>query len=511
MNNYISKIILLVIVFVGLYFRTYNLQNNPAGFFCDEAATGYNAYTILKSGVDEYGNKFPLLFKSFGNNRLPIPIYFTVPFVWLLGLNEMSTRLPSAVIGTLTIIVIYHLLKTLYPKFKAVPLAGAFLLAISPWHIHFSRFAEAVIYLPFFIGMGVLLFTKGIAKKENKYIYLSFIAFALGFYTYYASYILIPLSLLICLIVYIKNVISRKKVFLLSFLLFLLISTPLIVLIINGQGLARWNQGVSILSSWKAPEEIARKALTTYSSHYSKKFLFTTGDIDYPKQFITRFSVKGMGEIYWIELPLIIIALLYIIYKRTKSELLILGLLLIHPLPSSLTSDINPLATRSIFGSFTWPLISALGLGIIINKADKFRYIAVSSFIIIALFSFIKYLNLYYKEYPLYSSDFWGWQYGPKEIMEYFLSHKNEYDNMYMEGRFNGTNIFLKFYDPENKCHGKCKDGSFGKYNPQERQLFALSQEEIEKLPPNLDILTKKIIYYPNNNPAFFIGTISQK
>src|SRR5260221_6229585 len=106
----------------------------------DEVAIGYNAFLILKTGKDEYGRKFPLLFQSFDDYKMPVYIYLTVPSVALFGLRDFSVRLPSAVLGTLTVYATYVLVTSLFAN-SSLALIAAFLLAISPWHLQFSRSA----------------------------------------------------------------------------------------------------------------------------------------------------------------------------------------------------------------------------------------------------------------------------------------------------------------------------------------------------------------------------------
>lgn len=122
------------------------------------------------------------------------------------------------------------------------------------------------------------------------------------------------------------------------------------------------------------------------------------------------------------------------------------------------------------------------------------------------------FIRFYFKQYPLYSSDFWGWQYGPKEIITYFIAMEKSYDDLYLNGEFNGSEIFYKFYDPLNLCNSKCKIDTFYVHpyiiDPKRKQLFALSPDTLNKSPLKEKFLIKKTIYYPNNTIAFQIGEI---
>lgn len=104
-----SIVTLLLILSITAFLRVYRLGKVPSGFFADEAAIGYNAYTILNQGKDEYGQPFPIFFRSFGDFKHPIQIYSTVPQIAILGLNETSVRLTSVLYGVATIIFLYLL------------------------------------------------------------------------------------------------------------------------------------------------------------------------------------------------------------------------------------------------------------------------------------------------------------------------------------------------------------------------------------------------------------------
>src|SRR3989344_3038162 len=96
------KILIAIIIFAA-FLRFYKLGSFPVSLYWDEAANGYNAYSIVKTKSDEYGTKLPLLFKSFNDYKLPGYIYTDAIVVKLLGLSEFSVRLPSALFGTLTV------------------------------------------------------------------------------------------------------------------------------------------------------------------------------------------------------------------------------------------------------------------------------------------------------------------------------------------------------------------------------------------------------------------------
>jgi len=505
---------LFLIIFLGFLLRVYRVADIPSGFFADEAANGFNAYKILTTGRDEHGIPFPFYFRSFGDYRNPVVIYSMIPLVAIFGLNEFAVRLTMVIYGTGTILLLFFLTREIFfkssPFTKTVlPLTSALFLSISPWHIQFSRTGFEFISMPFFLVLSLFLFFRFIHRGPLYLLLLSAFSFVITFYTYYPiQLVLIPFIIGI-IFMHKKILFFKTKAFRISsilfFLIFLLGMLAFVKGVFNGQALTRFHS-VSPLSQSNI-KEIAPKLIDTYLKHFSLDFLFTKGDIDMPGHFITRHSVHHLGELYLFQLPLLIVGLIFLSLRFPK----ILGLFLLwfslYPIGSAIVGN-GPFAHRSIFGLIPFQILSAFGLTVIFEFFNKIEIegrllqsllkIIIGGFLMtIFFFSLQQYVYKYFIEYRLYSSDFWGWQYGPREIIRYFVSEEKNYDELIMSGQFNSPEIFLKFYAPNN-CQ-KCKIGNVKLYNPDKRQLFALSPEEVKEM----EYVTKKIIYYPNQQIAF--------
>src|SRR4030066_552491 len=164
MNRFIViKIILLVIIIISAILRLWNLGGNPPGLTPDEAALGYNAYSILKTGRDEYGQILPVVFKSFGDYKPGLYVYLTVPSVAIFGLNELAVRIPSALAGIASVWLFFQLSCLLFKK-KLLALFISFALAMSPWAMHFSRGGWEANLALFLVLLGLLSFLK--AEKK---------------------------------------------------------------------------------------------------------------------------------------------------------------------------------------------------------------------------------------------------------------------------------------------------------------------------------------------------------
>ena len=137
---------LLAITVLGLTFRVWELGTLPPSPDPDELSIGYNAWSILETGRDEFGTPYPTAFRAFGEYKRPAFIYAAVPSIALFGPTTWAIRLPGAIAGTLTIPVLYALAVSLFGK-RAIGLLAATGLAFSPWHLQFSRGAREAAFI----------------------------------------------------------------------------------------------------------------------------------------------------------------------------------------------------------------------------------------------------------------------------------------------------------------------------------------------------------------------------
>jgi 4-amino-4-deoxy-L-arabinose transferase-like glycosyltransferase len=488
-------VLLAAILLLGAGLRLYRLGDVPAGFFCDEASVGYNAYTILTTGADEYGVSFPVFFRAFGEYKSPIEIYSTVPSVAVFGLNEFATRLPSALYGVLSILAIYLLVRQLcirWPTREALALLSALFLAISPWDIQFSRVAlEGLMPFVCFTLLGLYLFLK--AQERPGVLPVAIAVFALALYSYFPARIFIPLFAIALCCLYYRFFLRHKYETLLSGIVLATLLVPFIANLLGGEGLARWQQ-VSVFANPPPGEPIWQHIVVNYLSHFSLDFLFTAGDIGMPGQMVLRHSVRGMGELYLFQLPLVVLGLVSVARSRSKEGLILLLWVLFYPVGSMFTTDTSVQATRSIIGVVPWQILSAIGLVFLfqlcaraashwnlpsmdLTTLQRLRgAYALAGGIAAALLlvSFVSYVSSYFVSYNTYASGFWGWQYGPRQVVAYFVQHQDSYDDMVLAPEFNAPEIFFTFYAP-NDCH-KCAVGlPEDSYRTDRRQLFAVT------------------------------------
>jgi hypothetical protein len=503
--KYLRKRWILVCILVfSFILRTFQLANIPHGFFCDEASIGYNAYKVGTTGKDEYGVTLPFFTQSFGDYRHTLAIYSDIPFIWIFGLNETGVRLQSVFFGMISILVLYFFVKEVTST--KYGLIAAFIAGITPWLLHYNRTGFEFSSYAALFSLTVFLFHR--INRNPNYIIPSFITLGITIYTYQPSKLMVPLLLLGIAIIYRKKLIDGLKNTVMGLIIFLLICIPFFNIISSGNATSRFNQ-VSIFSSKLTLENVIIKSVNQYFFQLSPKMMLMGENT-----FINRHFAGGLLPLLPITLFFSLIGIIFLFYNfKERTSQLLLFWLFIYPIGGMLVAD-PPYTSRSIIGAPLAIILSVLGIYSILRLVKNKNTIIViwGIIMILILFNFSYFLKFYFLRYPLYSSDFWGWQYGPSEIMKYFLSEKDNYDELFMSGEYNAGQIFLVFYDPENKCLSKCKMGDFytqpNIINTNKKQIFAISPAYLEKSKIKNRFIVKKTIYYPNNHVAFFMGEI---
>lgn len=184
----------------------------PNGLNRDEAALGYNAYSLLKTGRDEYGKPWPVSITSFGDQKLPGYVYTLIPFIATFGLNPVTIRLPSflaglVVIAGLGLVAIQIGTRLNFSHWKKLSWSwlAMILVAVSPWADHFSRTAyEAHISMAAFILAFVAYqFAIDHSKKsvQRAFLIVASVLWSFTLLTYHSYHILTPLFILALIVI----------------------------------------------------------------------------------------------------------------------------------------------------------------------------------------------------------------------------------------------------------------------------------------------------------------------
>lgn len=544
-NQKVLQIILLVfIILLAAVLRLYQLGVVPAAPDWDEAALGYNAYSILLTGKDEYGQFMPIVLQSFDDYKPALYMYFIVPLIPLFGLDIIAVRLPSAIMGILTVLATYFLVKELFKR-KDLALVASFLLAISPWHIQFSRVAfETNTGLAFNV-FGALFFLKGL--KKPWLLIISAVFFGLNLSVYQSDRVFTPLLAAMLIIIYWKELFRLpKKYIVAAFMVGILVVLPLAYYVTtNSKALSRL-KGVSVFTeptTMKNESQIrytddkqhlnptgiyfhnkwvtySREVLSGYMSHFDLNWLFIRGDL-------ARHHAPAMGQMYLWELPFLLFGLYALIFFKfpTKAKILIFVWFFLAPVPASVTNGV-PHAVRTLNFLPTFQIFVALGLVFAYEfvrnyRNVKWKYPLYAVVLFFAMFNFIYYLNQYFVQQNYFTS--YDWQYGHKEAVAYVKEKESQYKKIIVSDQvpLDQSHMFFLFYlkyPPELYQHAGNTTGGFReihKFDKYEFRPITWKDEEQTKdilyvglpdnFPPVLPDYEVKTIYYVDGKPAIKI------
>lgn len=205
--------LLIAIFIVGVFVRVYGIDNMPNALNVDEASSGYDAFSIMKYGVDRNGNSYPVVLYAWGSGQSVLYSLISIPFIAIFGLTEFSMRIAMAIIGSISLIAIYFLLKNIFDDKKIATIGMAF-FAICPWHIMKSRWGMDCNLFPDLILFAVLFLILGIKKKKRMWQILSFVMLGISSYSYATSYLFLPIFVGITLgyLIYKKEISIKRAV-----------------------------------------------------------------------------------------------------------------------------------------------------------------------------------------------------------------------------------------------------------------------------------------------------------
>jgi len=431
MKKYATYLFLALIIAIGIATRFYKLGEAPAGLYVDEAGQGYSAYSILKTGKDEFEKSFPIVFRSLTDFKTPVYIYLVTPLIPFFGLSAFTVRFPSFLFSILTIPVLFFITQHL-SKNVSLAIIGSLLLAISPWHILFGRTNFECNVALFFYLLGVLSFYLGL--KNPKLFILSAVSFAIAIPSYHSQRIVTPLTLMVLFIRY-KDLIfdkTRKKYIFAGIILGALILLPTLSVATTPGFLAR-AAGLNIFSHIRQMPDgfiasyhgilnpvingswflSTREFLSLYFSYFSPRYMFFLGDYG------ARSSFPELSTFFLLQFPFYIYGLFLLFKKKNLGNLkfFIVLMLLISPIPAAVTRD--PYTTiRALPLVVPQILIVSLGIFEFINSLKNrtgYLLIAPASVLIISyslakLYSSVIILNEYHRAK--------AWDFGWQEVVQ---------------------------------------------------------------------------------------------
>lgn len=460
-------LLLLVILTIGIWLRFDRLASIPSSLSHDETAIAYNAYSLLKTGKDEYNVKFPVLFRSFDDYKLPGMVYFTMPFVALFGRTELAARLPSALFGSMAIIVMYVLSIELLQKNRWIKIgkrdvdAALFptlLLAVQPWHINFSRQLFESNGAVFWFLLATFFLLK--SRRTYGFILWAGLSYVMSLYFYYSVRLVIPFVALLYLITHWSTIQKQWKISALTVIICFIAFFPLgkemlspggwqrinTVSVINDANFLHRKEGYANIMAahptllntiiYNRRVALVQTVLENYWKNISPLNLFMLGTGTY-------------GVLYPFEIVLLLLGVFAVFSLPIFSRQIIFLWLVTGFLPGALTVD-QPNTLRTLIAAPVFAILSGLGiyeLALLAHNKKRLVPIIITTCIMLVLWftiEFPKFLYGYFVVNPTHNSVAFGD--GNKQMVAYVRANENRFDRIYISGYYWRPYIFMLYW-----------------------------------------------------------------
>lgn len=451
-------ILLVCILFLAVMLRLYNLAQIPIAPYWEEAAIGYDAYSILQTGKDHHGNPYPLLaFRSFGDYKPPLYFYSVVPFVKLFGLNTVAVRFPSMLAGVGTVLVLFFIGQQIYSR--KVGLIAALFYAIQPWSLHISHVGFETNLATFLLSLGVLCGLK--ARKNSWWLVLCAVCFGLSMYAYHSARIVGPLLgiVMVCYAVIRKTIGQYVKALIVAGCIAGAFALPIVINLRNPV-IAQRAAETSIFSdiSWVEESNALRakdngfivgrlihhryavlgsRVMKNMVKNFSWNFLFLQGDSN------VRHQTSEFGLLYHWELPLLLIFVYAAIKKRSFAYLLPIVWIGAASIPPALTT-VSPHTLRFFSASPAFALISSIGVAALLSSIKpRYRFIITMLCAGIIMLETTIFMHFYVTHYALISAK--DWQYGYAQLYDILAKEKRMGEKVFVTREQGRPAMYLMF------------------------------------------------------------------
>lgn len=315
-------------------FQLWISSNNPPGFFRDEAAIAYNAYTIGHDGRDEYGARFPLYFASFLDYKSPIFVYVLAGVFRVTGTDREVARGLAAVSMLAAILLLGWLAYRLTGR-AAVGVATVALGGFTPWLFELGRVAFEVTMEPLLLVFVLLGVARAARLDDWRPLGALPVALALGAitYVYAGGRFLAPLLALALL-----ALVSRRRWRWVATTLaaFTLTQIPLLIYIHEHPGaLSRRLDATSFIHHGISPFEVVWRTLFNYLQDMQLWEYVVGGD---KKPYA---HTPGTSMLLVAAIALSLAGILIVLRSRRAEPFwrFALAALLVSPLPAAITID----------------------------------------------------------------------------------------------------------------------------------------------------------------------------
>lgn len=431
------NILIIAILIFGILIRIVGITEFPQGLNQDEASAGYEAYSLLKEGIDRNGKFLPVHFISWGSGQNVLYSYLMIPFILIFGLTEFAVRIPMTIIGCLSLILTYFTLTKMKDKKFAV--IGVLFLAICPWHIMKSRWGLESNLFPDLILIAVYFIIKAIDNKKMYNIYIASVILGISVYSYGTAYFFLPVFLISLLIYLVRTKQITLKTAIISFAIVALIASPMVLFtIINTFDLPEINLPFMTIPRLKANryQEISSVFSGEFIEKTISNFTESVKMIIYQNDSLPWNSMSFFGITYIFTLPFTILGIILSFSKKTEFKYK--NILNIWFIVSVILLMIcEPNINRCNIIMFPLIFYSIWGIHYCIQKS-VYTEVAL---LLVYLISFAMFLNSYFTTGAYFETNL-------KEVIEYVDTL--DVDKVYITDNITQPYIYTLFYTKYN-------------------------------------------------------------
>jgi 4-amino-4-deoxy-L-arabinose transferase-like glycosyltransferase len=457
--------VLAGILIVAALARLPGLEAVPPPLNQDEASRGYDAWAILETGADRHGQRWPLFLESFGpgDYTAALSTYITVPFVAILGPTTAAMRLPDALLGVLTVLMLFVWLER--QTDARVALLASAVLALSPWHIALTRTAHESGYAPFFLAVAMAgLHRSGLISDDAEdwrrggraaraWAMAAGLALGAHAWVYPATRLFTPLFLVAIAFIYRRRLLSMvgaggARVTLGWGLAGLLIGClPLLVTMFSHpEYLAARARAALLFAKQGTALQMAVTLAANYASNLDPRYLFLNSDD------MSGILIEGVGQQLLVVAPFALIGLIRVIVgvERQAWSRLLAAWLILYPVPAAICADWNPHPMRTVGGMILFPILAATGIDWTVSQGRRLgralKWVAGGAAVAAVLANTVQFGRAYYGNFRLLSRA--GYQAGLVEAVRQAAALGDDADFILVTNRCNQAYVYALLYQP---------------------------------------------------------------
>ena len=306
--------VFLLILFTAALLRLVSLESLPLGLNWDEASIGYNGYGIATVHRDEWLQRMPMIFKSFGEYKAAAAIYLDAISTKMFSINTFAIRFPMAMAGIFTVFMTYWIALELFQK-KSGALIAAALVAVSPLNIQFSRIAFENTLAVAFITLAVALFLW--SRRKIWLLLPAAVTFVLAMYSNHSVKITGPLVLLVLALFYRKTLLKNVPWAAAAIIVGTILVAPLARETLFGNGGERFYMTSAMMTrdGFLPLQQVLSVLVTNTTAHLSPQFLL------FGTSTTLRHSTEKFGVLSYLEFAFVVIGcgqICYQLFRKSK-------------------------------------------------------------------------------------------------------------------------------------------------------------------------------------------------